>query len=257
MLAPHPSHEPLTKEEIAQALSKSSPSSTPGPDEVPYLVWKKVNHYNLDILLALLAPIVEAGYLPPSVKHANGVVLDKPGKPLYDSPSSFRIIVLQKTISKILERVLTVRLMSFARNAGLLHPNQCSSPSGLSARDAVATLSHEVRTLQRHRWKVSTLFLDIEAGFENVDAVKLRAMLLQHKAPSYMVDWVSSLLSERSCTLVCQGSPNSPATVSVGTPPGLPHLPPAFPDLRLPPSTHDFQRPHDFLGGRFLRHGGL
>ena len=205
--------------------SKSSPSSAPGPDEDPYLVWKKVNHRNPEILLALLAPLVEVGYHPPSLKHTNGVVLDKPGKPSYDSPSSFRIILLLKTISKILERVLTVRLMSFARNAGLLHPNQCSSLPGLSATDAISALGHEVRTLQRPRWKVSTLFLDIKACFDNVDAIKLREMLLHHTAPSYIVDWVSSFLSERSCTLIFQGSPDTPATVSVGTPQGFPISP--------------------------------
>lgn len=80
-LVPHHSHERLTKAEIAQSPSKSSPSSASGPDEVPYLVWKKVNHYNVEILLALLAPLVEVGYHPPSLKQANGVVLDKLGKP--------------------------------------------------------------------------------------------------------------------------------------------------------------------------------
>lgn len=35
-----------------------------------------------------------------------------------------------------------------------------------------------------------------------------------------MVDWVSSSLSERSCTLVFQGSPDLPFPVSVGTPQG-------------------------------------
>ena len=227
-LAPHPSHEPLTKEEIAQALSKSSPFSAPGPDEIPYLVWKKVNHYNPEILFALLAPLVEVEYHPPSLKHPNGVVLDEPGKPSYDSLSSFRIIVLLKTVSKILERLLTVRLMSFARNAGLLHPNQCGSLPGLSATDAVATLAHEVRTLQCPLWKVSTLFLDIKAGFDNVDAVRLRTMPFHHKAPSYMVDWVSCFLSERSCTLVFHESPNTLATVLVGTPQGSPIFPLLF-----------------------------
>ena len=43
------------------------------------------------------------GYHPPSLKTANWVVLDKPGKGSYDSQASCRIIVLLKTISKILE----------------------------------------------------------------------------------------------------------------------------------------------------------
>ena len=138
----HVSADPLTVEEITTALAKSSPTSAPGPDGVPYSVWKKVHVVNPNLLLDLLAPLVAFGYHPTSLKHADGVVLDKPGKPSYDTPASFRIIVLIKTVSKILERILTVRLNSLARKAGLLHPNQCGSLPGLSTSDAVATLTH-------------------------------------------------------------------------------------------------------------------
>ena len=229
-LRQHPSALPLTKEEIAGALAKSSPSSAPGPDGVPYSVWQKVNTLNPSLLLDLLAPLVAVGYHPTTLKHGNGVVLDKPGKPSYDSdtPASFRIIVPLKMVSKILERILTVRLTSLARQAGLLHSNQCGSLPGLSTSDAVATLTHEVRTLQRRLLKVSTLFVDIKAGFDNVNATKLRSLLLSRNIPSYMVDWVSSFLMGRKCTLVFQGAPNVPAPVSVGTPQGSPLSPLLF-----------------------------
>jgi len=49
------------------------------------------------------------------------VVLDNPGKASYDSPGSFRIIVLFKTLSKILERIIRVRLSALAGSKGLLH----------------------------------------------------------------------------------------------------------------------------------------
>ena len=219
---------PLTKEEIADALAKSSPSSAPGPDGVPYSVWKRVNTMNSSLLLDLLAPLAAFDYHPTTIKHANGVVLDKPGKPSYDTAASFRILVLLKTVSKILECMLTVRLMSLARQAGLLHPNYCGSLPGLSTSDAVATLTHEVRTLQRPLLKVSSLFLDIKAGFDNVNAARLRSLLLSNNIPSYMVDWVSSFLPGRKCTLVFQGTPNIPAPVSVGTPQGSPLSPLLF-----------------------------
>jgi len=224
----HPSAAPLTPEEIKLALCKSSPSSAPGPDRVPYSVWKKVNLINPTIILELLSPLVAFGYHPPSLKTANGVVLDKPGKASNDSPVSFWIIVLLKTISKVLERVMTVRLSAVARSKGLLHHNQCGSLPGLSSSDTCLTLMHKVRTLQRPRLKVSTLFLDIKAGFDNVNASTLRARLLASHVPSYMVDWVSSFLSERTGTLVFQGSPNLSAPISVGTPQGSPISPLLF-----------------------------
>jgi len=69
---------------------------------------------------------------PPSLKTALGIVLDKPGKPSYDSPSSFRVIFLLRRLSKILERVVTSRLSAQATTCSLIHHPQCGS---LPARD--------------------------------------------------------------------------------------------------------------------------
>ena len=82
-----------------------------------------MNTANPALLLYLLVPLVAFGYHPATLKHANAVVLDKPGKPSYLTPPSFRIIVLLKTVSKILQPMLTVRLSSLVRPADLLHPN--------------------------------------------------------------------------------------------------------------------------------------
>src|SRR5207237_8055968 len=105
----------LAKEEIQRALSKSPNSSAPRPDQIPYGVWKKVHSINPDILTSLLHPLILYGFHPPSLKKANGIVLSKPGKPDYSSPSSFRIIVLLETVSKILERIIANRLSLLSR----------------------------------------------------------------------------------------------------------------------------------------------
>lgn len=134
-LRPHKTAPPLTVEEIVSALSQSSPSLALGTDGIPYLTWKQVNASNPNILLQTLSGLITIGYHLASLKVANGLVLNTPGKPFYQSPSSFKIIVVLPTITKILERIVAAHLLIAARTKGLIHPNQCGSLPGLSTDD--------------------------------------------------------------------------------------------------------------------------
>ena len=176
----------------------------------------------------LLAPLVTYGSHPLTLKKADGIVLDWPGKPSYDSPSFFRVIVVLQTFSKILERIMNSRLSCMAQATGLINPHQCSSLAGVSASDAVTTLSHEVKTLQMAGRKVSTLFLDIKGSFNNVNPATLCGMLRAKGVNPYLVSWTKSFLTGRSCRLLSQRSPRVWAPVSVGSPQGSPVSPLLF-----------------------------
>ena len=114
-LSPYPDYFPLSQDEVALALSKSSSSSVSGPDTISYDVWKRVHRLCPTLLTDLLSPLLQYGSHPSSLKRANGIVLDKPGKASYHTPASFRVIVLLETLSMILERVTTSRLSLLAR----------------------------------------------------------------------------------------------------------------------------------------------
>ena len=198
----------LGPEEITYALSKSSNTLAPGPDQIPYGIWMEVNKANPSLLLALLGPLLTYGFHPALLKEANGIVLSKPGKLDYSALSSFRVIVLLQTVSKILDRMIASRLSLLARMVGLVKRNQCGSLPGLSTFDTCVVLSQEVRTLQCPTLKASTLFLNIKGGFDNISCLVLTS-LLRHKGIShYLVSWVRSFLTERKCQLIFQGSPN-------------------------------------------------
>ena len=228
ILGPFADCTALTADEISTALTKCSPCSAPGPDTIPYSVWKSLHRLAPDILTALLSPLLLLGHHPSSMKMSIGVVLDKPGKPSYDSPSSFRIIVLLQTISKILESIVASHLSAIARYVGLLHRNQCGSLPSLSSFNACTALTDTVRTLQRPALKVSSLFLDIKGGFDNVDADILCSALRSKGVNHYLISWVRSFLTERTCRLLFQGSPRIFPPVSVGTPQGSPVSPLLF-----------------------------
>ena len=98
-------------------------------------------------------------------------------------------------------------------------------------RGHTSTTEHglsSIRMAPAHMEENQGLYFLIKAGFDNVNASTLRARLLASHIPSHMVDWVSSFLSERTCTLVFQGSPNISSPVSVGTPQGSPISPLLF-----------------------------
>jgi len=217
---PDRSAPPLTNEEFASALSKSASASAPGPYGIPYLTLKRVNSINASILLQVHSPPISLGYHPASPKVANGVFLEKPGKLSYESPSYFRIIVLIHTGSKILERIVAAGLHLAAHRKGLIHQNQFPSLPGLSTYDSCLTLMNDMKTLERRRLKVSSLFLDMKAGFDNVDNPMLAGVLREGGIPPNLVSWVASFVGKRSYPLVFQGMPGTPAPIHVVAPRG-------------------------------------
>jgi len=219
---------PLTSEEVSRALSKSSNTSAPGPDHIPYSVWKSVHRIKPSLLPSLLDPLLAHGFHPPSLKKALGIVLDKPGKPSYDSLSSLRVIVLLRTLSKILERVVASRLSAQAAICSLIHPLQCGSLPARSTADAAIVLQHNVESFHGLRYKVSTIFLDVKGGFDNVEVPSLLSLLRRKGVSPYLVQWVGSVLRDRTCRLTFQGSPRHFARVSVGVPQGSPISPLLF-----------------------------
>jgi len=219
---------PVLPSEVSLALRKCLNTSAPGPSRIPYSIWKRVHKANELILPSVFTPLLTDGYQPLAMKKANGIVLDKPGKPDYRTPASFRIIVLLKTVSKILERLSALRLAAAARSLGLIHPNQCGSLAGLGCFDAVATLTHEVRLLQAASFKVSTLFLNVKGGFDNVCANKLPSILAKGGVSTYLVAWIKSCLSSPQCRFIFQGAPKVFCPVAVGTPQGSPISPLLF-----------------------------
>ena len=102
-LSPYPDYFHLSQGEITLALSKSSNTSAPGPDTISYDVWKQVHRSCPALLTKLVSPLVQYGHNPACLKRANGIVLDKPSKAAYDTPASFRVIVLLETPFKVLE----------------------------------------------------------------------------------------------------------------------------------------------------------
>src|SRR5207302_9191709 len=91
ILSPHLNCPPLHPSDISTVLRKCSPSSAPGPNSIPYSVWKVVHLTPPHLRTDLINPPLRFSYHPASLKKANRVVFDKPGKPSYDRSEERRV----------------------------------------------------------------------------------------------------------------------------------------------------------------------
>lgn len=210
----------ITPEEVTKALVSSSNFSALGLDTFPVLAWKAFHHSNKLLLPRLLTPLFQYGIHSKSLKHGYKVVLSKPGKADYTRISLYHIIVLPQTVSKILERIVIYCLTKYACRSGLIHPHKCRSLAGpgLSIANIAMTLIHKTKSAQAAGLKVSSLFLDIKGGFDNVVHSVLADTFEAKNTPPYMIQWIMSFLSNHSCTLLLTGGPHSLAQVCVGVP---------------------------------------
>ena len=123
---------------------------------------------------------------------------------------------------------MTSRLSVQAKTCSLIHPLQGGSLPGRSTTDAALVLQHHVESFHRLYYKVSTLFLDVKGGFDNVESPSLLSLLRRKGVSPYLVQWVGSFLRDHTCRLTFQGSPRLFAPVSVGVPQGSPISPLLF-----------------------------
>ena len=97
-----------------------------------------------------------------------------------------------------------------------------------------------MKALHRPHLKMSSLFPNIKAGFDNIGNPTLARILREGGIPHYLISCVASFLGDRSCTLVFQGAPGTGAPVNVGAPQRSPTSPLLFlihvapPHFRIP-----------------------
>ena len=102
----------FSKEEFRSAISSCNNLSAPGPDKLLWSYLKTILKDNdcLNFIINIANTCIELGYWPLYFKKSTTVVIPKPNKKSYDSPKSFRLIVLLNTLGKLIEKVIRERL---------------------------------------------------------------------------------------------------------------------------------------------------
>ena len=181
--------------EIQTVLRSSNHSSSPGHDGITYRHILKLCE-NLAILSALTAAVnqwVQHG-VPDSFKLAKIVPIPKPGK-----NAGFRPISLLSCLSKVVERIVTIRMRR--RYDHLIPENQAGCRSGSSAPDCIIRFFHASTRANNKmicdgEGHFAALFIDFSKAYDRVEPEillqKLEKRGISKRYRHFIKDWLKN-----------------------------------------------------------------
>ena len=190
----------VTVEEIQQAVSAAKPGSSPGPDGIPLLIYKRCK----DLLLPLLARVFTAMGALATVAPGflDGVIVGifKSGVPT--AATNYRLITLLNMDYRLLAKVMANRLQRVLDK--IISPTQTAFIKGRRIGNNIITLQLLLHALPSNSRALAVL-VDFYKAYDTIDrGFLLSAMEAMGVGPEYRA-WVSLLLTNTRASAVMNG----------------------------------------------------
>ena len=214
----------ITREAILRQLHKLKPYKASGPDDIPNIVLMKCADLIIDRLYFIYSATYNDKLYYAPWKAFNTIVLQKPGKPSYETPKAYRPITLINTLWKVLTAILAKQLTFYAEKHQLLRSHHFRGRPGHTTTDAMHLLMHTIKSAW-HKGKVAAvLFLDIEGAFPNAVPAKLIHNLRKRRVLSKLIRFAAGMLCGHVTTLKFNDYSSLPIPIDNGIRQGDPLL---------------------------------
>jgi hypothetical protein len=176
-------------------------------------------------LCKLINQLIETG-LPRELKLARVVVISKAGKRDRTSVKAYRCISLFPTISKLVEKAITLHLSIQGEKKRWWHPGQHRSRVGKNTTDALLWLIRKVRENRSNKKHTVVLIVDVSAAFPNTARSEIRQTL--RDADPIIARWIDQWLEDHNISMELDGHQGSERDAGSGLPQGSPPSPVLF-----------------------------
>ena len=113
----------ITKEQVEETIQKLPNGKVAGPDNVPYEILKEIAPEISEGLAQAFTERLASGSLPKVFRDTTTVVLRKDKKKDYSLPGSYRLIALENSLAKVLEKIIANRIVQAAEENEMLSWN--------------------------------------------------------------------------------------------------------------------------------------
>ena len=158
---------PTDPDEILKIIRSFKAKNSSGDDGISMNLLKQISESICVPIASLVNLSLERGIVPNAMKLAKVIPIYK-GK-CKESFTNYRPISLLSNISKILEKVVHKRLLSFLTRCGILYNSQYGFRPNCSTIDAITEFTANVIPALDNNDKCLSVFLDLSKAFDTIN----------------------------------------------------------------------------------------
>ena len=208
----------FSREEFKNVISNCNNLSTSGPDKLLWSHLKSILKHNecLINIVNIVNTCINLGHWPAHFKRSSTRVIPKLNKQLYDSPKSFRPIILLNMLGKLIEKVIVERLQFQVMANDVIHPSQLGGLKFKSTIDAGIALTHIIYLGWVKNISTSTLAFDIAQFFLFLNHCLLTYILQKVGLDIHVVNFFTNYLINRKTNYLWNNFSSPIFDVNVG-----------------------------------------
>ncbi|CAG9575288.1 unnamed protein product [Danaus chrysippus] len=206
---------PPTLEELSSQIKRKSSKSAPGPDGIPYIVFKKCPSVRKH-LLNIYGKIWSGKQIPECFGKAIFVLIPK--KDIVTDPKDTRPIALTNTISKIFFSVLQTRMTRFMLSNNYFRPNHQKGflPGISGCLEHNTLLSESLKDARKSERQITVCWIDLENAFGSIQHELMLFALRWYNFPPLVRDMIASYYSKLRFSIITKEGPSKSLSYNVG-----------------------------------------
>ena len=203
--------EPISKEEVWEAVNKMKNGKAVGPDEIPVEVWKSLGDEGCSFLCELFNDILESESIPEKWRQSTLVPVYK-NKGDVQSCENYRGIKLMCHTMKIWERVIDKRIRSEVE----ISEEQFGFMRGKRTTDPIFALRIMAEKYREKQKELHCVFIDLEKAYDRVPREEVWYCMRQKGVTEKYVKVVQDMYADsQTCVKTAVGK-TDPFSVQVG-----------------------------------------
>ena len=209
---------PTNPDEINDLINSLDDTKSCGPCSVPTKMLKLVSKEISIPLCNICNTSFDKGVFPDKNKIAKVIPSHKKGSTT--DVNNYRPISLSSTFSKIMEKLMAVRLNSYLELNEIIYPKQFGFRAGYSTTHSLIDIVENIRKTIETRKYGCGVFIDLKKAFDTVNHDILLRKLEHYGIRESASAWFKSYLSDRKQYVHLNGTDSEMKGITCGVPQG-------------------------------------